>query len=76
MGDVVDLAAYRAEREAKAEAATQEEIKYLQRVLAEIVASMPDTEEEPFFVSLTEHIDTLAPFLTETNLDGYPSETE
>ena len=64
MGEIVNLAEYRHNKEL-------EEIEYLKTVLDDIIASMPDMEQEGYFIE--DHIVYLMP---QTNLDGYDPETD
>ena len=64
MGEIVNLADYRHNKKL-------EEIEYLKAVLDDIIASMPDMEQEGYFIE--DHIVYLMP---QTNLDGYEPETD
>jgi hypothetical protein len=64
MGEIVNLAEYRRNKEL-------EEIEYLKAVLDDIIASMPDMEQEGYFIE--DHIVYLMP---QTNLDGYDPDTD
>ena len=64
MGEIVNLAEYRHNKEL-------EEIEYLKAVLDDIIASMPDMEQEGYFLE-----DYLVYLMPQTNLDGYEPETD
>jgi len=64
MGEIVNLADYRHNKEL-------EEIEYLKAVLDDIIASMPDMEQQGYFIE--DHIVYLMP---QTKLNGYEPETD
>tara|TARA_Y100000310_G_scaffold237834_1_gene241126 strand:+ start:282 stop:479 length:198 start_codon:yes stop_codon:yes gene_type:complete len=64
MGEIVNLAEYRRNKEL-------DEIEYLKAVLDDIIASMPDMEQEGYFIE-----DYLVYLMPQTNLDGYDPETD